>query len=80
MPEEKHTGSRKSFYVQSTRAAEPLRSPPGPATPVRAHSKTHSAGRWQVLVSGAQPSLRGVSTRDGSRPLSLFFPGGEEGL
>lgn len=54
--------------------------PQDPSMRVRVHNNTHHADGWWFSSSEAQLPWGEVTTEDGSRPLSLFFPGGEEGL
>lgn len=81
VPEKKrpHHSSRKCLYPRSRRAAEAARSPAGLLHTGQGSLQHPPGSGRQVFSQGAQPSRGEVSAEPGSRPLSLFLPGGEEG-
>lgn len=81
MPEKKrpHHSSRKCLYPRSPRTAEAARSPAGPLHTGQGSLQHPPGSGRQVFSQWAQPSRGEVSAEPGSRPLSLFLPGGEEG-
>lgn len=75
------TDSRKSLSPTSPQTAEIPRSLAGPLHSVRVPCNTHHEVGCRFSSGGAQPPWGEVrSPEDGSRLLSLFFPGGKEGL